>query len=179
MVLGFGIPTSAIVMPEQWYSHIFTKQTAIAVWQLWPLFMSVLHRALRATTTPRGISARQGSRHAYLFAFSIAAISHIVSWTLALGLISANLLTDISPWGASGREVQVASMAEGALWFLQWDHLTGMSGLLLWALHMHLQESGKGSVRTGCWLALKIGALCLVSGPCGAAIGVLMQLSVG
>lgn len=179
MILGFGIPTLAMIIPELWHQHLFNKQTAIAAWQLWALYVSGLHRVLRATTSPKGTSARQASRHAYIFAFAMAAISHLVSWTLALGLVPANLLADISPWGANGREVQVASMAEGALWFLQWDHLTGMIGFLLWALHMHLQGPGKESVRTGCWLALKIGALCLVSGPCGAAIGILLQLSDG
>jgi hypothetical protein len=167
-----------MILPGQYHQHIFTKQVAIAVWQLWPLYVSVIHWILRVMISPKGTPARQASRHAYSFAFALAAIHHLTSWILALSIFPANLLVEISPWGTNGRQVEVTSMAQGGLWFLQWDHLTGMGGFLLWALHMYVRDPQTKSVQIG-WLALKIGALCLIAGPCGAAIGVLMQLSDG
>ncbi|KAL5365796.1 hypothetical protein BJX96DRAFT_159771 [Aspergillus floccosus] len=181
MLLGFGVPTIAMLVPDNPHQGFFDKQIAIAVWQIWPIYVALCHWALRVLTGPRrnkSISVRTACREAYTFAFVCAIIPHAVSWGLSLTLIPTNLLADVSPWQfAGGDTVQVQSMAQGGLWFLQWDHLIGMGSFLLWAMHMRWTDDKGPSFLQTCYLALKVGVLCLISGLCGAAVWLLWEES--
>lgn len=181
MILGFGIPTVGMLLPESTHQNLFSKQIAIAVWQIWPIYVALWHWGLRVLFRSRlkeGISVRTACRTAYSFAFVCAIIPHAVSWGLSLTLIPTNLLADVLPWQfAGGGTVQVQSMAQGGLWFLQWDHLIGMGSFLLWAMHMRWTVEQQSSFLQTCYLALKVGVLCLISGPCGAAVWLLWEES--
>lgn len=126
-------------------------------------------------------------RRVYLFAFAIGAMIHIatISISLASALSPAIFAPGYSALLRPSRvfapvslfsRVQVSSIGEGGLGFLQWDELVGSMALLLWAAALH-RNSLQVDFNWQRWVNLfgKALGLTLVAGPCSAAVALVWE----
>ncbi|PGH18168.1 hypothetical protein AJ80_04555 [Polytolypa hystricis UAMH7299] len=179
----------------------FTKQAAIVVWSLWPVFASIaqfgLSRLIRlfAPLSPhRGAhpntqsqSTRAALRYAYSFAFACTAISHVISWTITLcasiwpALLNPVLATALRPdeimlpplpWSSA----RIESDAQGCIWFLQWDKQTAAIAVIVWVISLYRTAHASRGIEVN-WLGVivKIVLLGLVSGLGGVAVELMWE----
>ena len=67
---------------------------------------------------------------------------------------------------ASSGQPPVKILADGALWFLQWDIIVGVSAALLWALTLRTKVNHERATLGG---VVKTASLTALLGPCGSA----------
>ncbi|KAI9871544.1 MAG: hypothetical protein M1823_008416 [Watsoniomyces obsoletus] len=82
-------------------------------------------------------------------------------------LLPSNVLVPVNPFAP----LQAQTLADGALWFLQWDLLVGIVSTALWGFT--IRTAAKHETATlGQWIsgAVKIAIVSLALGPCGAAV---------
>ncbi|KLJ13428.1 hypothetical protein EMPG_11618 [Blastomyces silverae] len=198
VILGYLLPSLAMVLPETTTTGFFlpSTQERIAFWQPWPIWLWLIHStitritALFSSPVPNSQSAkhtRSALRRVYAFAFTITAVPHIAAWSLSLtaaifpilfdqdvatALHPARVFLNAMPWSG----VQAKSFGEGALWFLQWDQVVGVGGMLLWAVDLYVAAHRARKVNVGCvGLAVKVGLLCAVSGVAGAVVELMWE----
>lgn len=189
-----GLPMPELISPVM-------KQTVIAWYQQWNVYIAGVHSVVsaifRRTTNPSCFSsissARSRHRLLYAFAFSLAAIPHIVTVILActaacfLGLFAGNVGAMLvpssvflppSPWSG----LKAPSLAEGCKWLLQWDFVIGSSAVLCWAGCQYLNvytRAGAGVrnylVQDKGWLVPKVLFFSLLAGPVGAAVELMWE----
>ncbi|OJD27916.1 hypothetical protein ACJ73_00683 [Blastomyces percursus] len=194
--LGYLLPSLAMVLPEKTTGFLPSTQERIAFWQPWPIWLWLIHStltriaALFSSPVPNSQSAKRtlsALRRVYAFAFTITAVPHIAAWSLSLAAAILPILFDqdvatalhptrvflnAMPWSG----VQAKSFGEGALWFLQWDQVVGVVGMLLWAIDLYVAAHRARKVNVGCiGLAVKVGLLCAVSGVAGAVVELLWE----
>ncbi|KAF7585092.1 hypothetical protein BBP40_000362, partial [Aspergillus hancockii] len=93
--IGYLLPTQLLVLPLSETITPDLKQLFIAIWQPWPAYISILLTVTRAMFSPneKGPEAARKSltslRRVYAFAFANTAITHLVSWIVALGTVIA------------------------------------------------------------------------------------------
>ncbi|KAJ5826057.1 hypothetical protein N7474_003195 [Penicillium riverlandense] len=190
-VIGFMVPTNAMVLPAPALISVDLKQIAIAIWQPWPAYVSILATLSYFVLSPLFPNNHRASmsslRWVYAFAFFNAAVPHLVSWTVSLSSVlvpaiyndrfldalhPANVFSVPLPW--SGQTVD--TVAEGVHFFLRWDYMIGSAGILLWALKLYT-VAHKQILSTVCWsgLLLKVGLLTVFAGPAGAAVELMWE----
>ncbi|PGG95778.1 hypothetical protein AJ79_09878 [Helicocarpus griseus UAMH5409] len=199
LLAGYLLPTLSLILPATTSGPLRSTQERIAFWQPWPLFLWILHATStqlanlfcsssnpsnKATATKQTLSTL---RPIYALSFALIAIPHIVSYTLSITPLLAPALFDSSaaaslhpatvflntlPWSGARTE----SLGQGALWFLQWDHLLGSGALLMWAVVLHVATHRSRGVKVGCLaFGVKVLALCAVSGVAGAAVELMWE----
>lgn len=172
------------------------KQIFIAVWQPWPAYVSILTTAVHIlfssftkndTSIEGGRATLKSLRRVYAFAFGNAALAHIILHTISIATVAAPMLFQESfakalhpckvfatalPWVP----LKVDNIADGVHIFLRWDYLIGSTGVLLWAmtLHVNAHKAILGSM-SWCDLLTKVGLLTVVSGPVGAAVELMWE----
>ncbi|OJD19282.1 hypothetical protein AJ78_00731 [Emergomyces pasteurianus Ep9510] len=198
VILGYLLPSLTLVLPETTTGFLQSTQERIAFWQAWPLWLwiihattthitSLFHSATPATGSQDAKRTLSALRRVYAFAFTVAAVPHIISWSLSLtaailpvlfdqdvatALHPARVFLHAMPWSG----VQAQSFSEGALWFLQWDQLLGIGGMLLWAIDLYLAAHRARKIRVGCVaLGVKVVMLCAVSGLAGAMVELMWE----
>ncbi|KAF7718161.1 Uncharacterized protein PECH_005614 [Penicillium ucsense] len=190
-LIGYMVPTQTMVLPAPSTISIDMKQLAIAFWQPWPAYVSILTTAACYALSPFFHKSHRTSmsslRWVYASAFANATIAHLITLVVSVASLVAPAIFNPQhvnqlhpskvfviafPW--SGARVQ--TVAEGVHYFLRWDHLIGSVGVLLWACKLftvaHKQILSTVSV-TG--LLVKVALLTVVSGPVGAAVELMWE----
>lgn len=171
-----------------------TKQLLTAIQQFWPLSIYLAQKILEtiAQSVDPMLSLRterqkrdetvKYMRRAYLFALASSALGHMAYTSFGLtawlfpSLLSSklrhqlapeNFLIPVNPFA----DVKASNLADGALWFLQWDLIIGVLSTLIWAIAVRLSMSGRVD-RFGAWIRalVKYGGISFVVGPVGAAV---------
>lgn len=190
-VIGYMVPTQAMVLPAPSLISIDMKQIAIAIWQPWPAYVSILTTVVYYVLSPffpnNHRASMSGLRWVYASAFVNATLTHLVTWIISLasvavpGLFDERYLSDLHPskvfaiplpWSG----VKVETVAEGVHYFLRWDYLIGSAGVLLWALTLY-SVAHKQILSTVSWpgLLVKVGLLTVLTGPTGAAVELMWE----
>ncbi|KAL4960976.1 uncharacterized protein BDV14DRAFT_204256 [Aspergillus stella-maris] len=167
ILLGFMMPCILVTLPERITWWLITRQSAIALWQLYPIWTTAVH-CLANLFIPNAPSSnhnqdrkqltesrtdwqrtRSAFRAIYGLAFAVAAISHIATWTISLTTAMAldNALDSQTAAAlhpamiflntAPWSSAQAASVGEGALWVLQWDETISAGAIWLWSLELY------------------------------------------
>lgn len=190
-VIGFMIPTHAMVLPAPDVISVDMKQIAIAIWQPWPAYVSILTTVAYYVLSPFFRNDQRASlsslRWVYAFAFANASLSHLVSWIVSLatviapGLFNDRFLDHLHPskvfsiplpWSG----LKVDTVADGVHVFLRWDYMIGSAGVLIWALTLYA-VAHKQILSVVSWptLLLKVGLLTALTGPTGAAVELMWE----
>lgn len=189
-VVGFMVPSHAMILPAPEVISVDWKQIAIAIWQPWPAYVSILSTVAYYVLSPFFSNHRasmSGLRWVYAFAFLNASVSHLVSWVLSLATIfvpgmfqdrflealhPAKVFEVPLPWSG----LQVETVAQGVHAFLRWDYLIGSAGVLVWALSLYV-VAHKQILSTVSWVSLlvKVSVLTAVAGPTGAAVELMWE----
>ncbi|KAJ5166755.1 uncharacterized protein N7482_005536 [Penicillium canariense] len=190
-VIGYMVPTQAMVLPAPSLISIDMKQIAIAIWQPWPAYVSILTTAAYFILSPflpnNHRASMSGLRWVYASAFANATLTHLISWVVSLASVAVPHLFDARflaalhpskvfavplPWSG----LKVETVAEGVHFFLRWDYLIGSAGILLWALTLY-SVAHKQILSTISWpgLLVKVGILTVLSGPTGAAVELMWE----
>jgi hypothetical protein len=190
-VVGFMLPTHAMVLPAPDVISVDMKQIAIAFWQPWPAYVSILTTVAYYVLSPFFADNQRASlsslRWVYAFAFANASLSHLVSWIVSLATVVVPALFDDRfrgflhpskvfsiplPWSG----LKVDTVADGVHVFLRWDYMIGSAGVLIWALTLYT-VAHKQLLGTVSWpsLLLKVGLLGALTGPTGAAVELLWE----
>lgn len=201
-VIGYAVPSGLMLLRTPDVVSFDQKQIIIALWQPWPVYISVMatlaHFLLSPFTRNGNSSSSRCSpalqmapplRRVYAFAFANAAIGHVAAWTVSIAsavvpvLFNKRFVDALHParvfgvsFPSSSSARRVVSVGEGVHAFLQWDFLIGSTGVLLWAATLyvlaHRQILGKVS-----WIGLgvKIALLVLVAGPVATAVELVWE----
>lgn len=193
ILLGFGVPSLLMCLPAPNILSFEAKQTWTGIQQGWSIWIGITHLILTSFATSRDARAaaltesdkRSKSinylRQAYAFSIVSSAGSHLAAWSLSLlayafpvlfsptylpQLQPARIFVPVLPFGQ--HEVKV--LADGALWFLQWDILVGVAATLIWGLTLrvavnHEQATPRQLVMGAFGTAITT----LILGPCGSA----------
>ncbi|CRG91162.1 hypothetical protein PISL3812_08210 [Talaromyces islandicus] len=201
-IVAYLIPMALFAAPVPDVLSVFQKQTVVAWYQPWSVWIAVAHFLVtlvirpwirqpdpEGSTTVVYRSARSNHRAIYAFAFSLAAIPHVIVLSIALtamlypglysnrllGLLSLqNVFIPPSPWS----DTKAPHLVEGCKWLLQWDYITGSTGVLVWVLtrYIALQMSTSQDKRAS-WLGLagKVLVWTVIAGPTAAAVEILSE----
>lgn len=190
-VVGFMLPTYAMVLPAPDVISVDMKQIAIAIWQPWPAYVSILTTVAYYVLSPFFADNQRASmsslRWVYAFAFTNASLSHLVSWIVSLATVMVPGLFDDRfrdslhpskvfsvplPWSG----LKVDTVADGVHAFLRWDYIIGSAGVLIWALTLYT-VAHKQLLSTVSWpsLLLKVGLLSALTGPTAAAVELMWE----
>lgn len=193
ILVGFGLPSLLMCLPAPDVISFETKQTWAGIQQGWAIWigitqfilstvaMTVDQRASILTEADKRSQTIKYLRRAYAFAIASSAGSHLGAWILSLlayafpVLFSTKYLSQLQPahifvpvWPFGPHEV--STLADGALWFLQWDIVVGVTSTLLWGLVLRgAAKQDKTTVLQFVVGAVKTGIVTVVLGPCGAA----------
>lgn len=188
---GFVIPSLALALPNRYTESLFSKETATLLWHIWPLYAFTAHYFLcwmsKHCLGQAAGRSKTAYRCGYTLAIMIAAIPHLMNASLsgiaylspgllnadiAHSLLPGTLLLPPIPWPS----MMANSLAQGCLWFLQWDFSIGGFATLLWSLEMHIisnQSHGTGTIIP--ILLGKTVLLCAFLGLLGASAALLWE----
>ncbi|KAJ5082239.1 hypothetical protein N7532_011282 [Penicillium argentinense] len=190
-LIGFMIPSHAMVLPAPDVISVDWKQIAIAIWQPWPAYVSILSTVSYYILSPFFSNNHRASmsslRWVYAFAFTNASASHLVSWIVSLATVQVPVLFQERfleslhpskvfevpiPWSG----LKVETVPQGVHAFLRWDYIIGSAGVLIWALSMYV-VAHKQILSTVAWpnLLVKVGLLTALTGPTGAAVELMWE----
>ncbi|KAK7533943.1 uncharacterized protein J3D65DRAFT_631872 [Phyllosticta citribraziliensis] len=149
--LGLTVPSMAMALPApDVVSHDF-HQIAIALWQPFPLWISLAWYALRPLFATRATTERlsaPGKTYAaltrlHVFALTLAVTSHVSAFTLSFGTLLApsafapHIVDAFEPLSVFLPRPTAPGVAlplnEGILRFLQWDEAVSCAAALVWA----------------------------------------------
>src|SRR2546423_639635 len=166
ILLGYGIPSVIMSFPAPTKIGFDTKQGWAAAMQAWAIWIAIAQVTLSTiaivinpmvnvvTEDERKAKTVTYLRYAYVFALIASAASHLTSWGLSILCYAFPvLITDkyenmllpkvvfwpVWPFGS----LQADTLADGALWFLQWDLITGVAAALLWAFTLRVGVEGR------------------------------------
>ena len=191
--LGFGLPSLLMCLPAPTLVSFETKQTWTGIQQGWSIWigltqlilttiaLTVDQRASILTESDKKLKSIKCLRLAYAFAIVSSAGSHLAAFSLSglaylfpvlfstpyLAQLQPNrIFVPVIPFG----QPQVKSLADGALWFLQWDIIVGVSAALVWGLTLRVAAKHEKATFVQTVVGIvKIALLTALIGPCGAA----------
>lgn len=190
-VVGFMVPTNLMVLPAPSLISVDFKQIAIAIWQPWPAYVSILSTVAYYGLSPFFPNNHRASmsslRWIYAFAFINASLSHLVSWMVSLATVLAPMMFEKRflealhpanvffiplPWSG----LMVENVGHGVHVFLRWDYMIGSTGVLVWAISLYT-VAHRQLLSTVSWpsLLFKIVVLAAVAGPAGAAVELIWE----
>ncbi|KIW99148.1 uncharacterized protein Z519_00811 [Cladophialophora bantiana CBS 173.52] len=193
ILVGFGLPSLLMCLPAPTVVSFETKQTWTGIqqgWSIWigltqliltTLVLTIDQRASVQTENDKRLKSARYLRLAYAFAIISSAGSHLAAFSLS-GLAylfpvlfsttylpqlqPARIFVPVVPFG----QPQVKVLADGALWFLQWDIVVGVSASLLWGLTVRdASKHGKATIIQTLIEVIKTILITALLGPCGAA----------
>ncbi|KAI1609798.1 hypothetical protein EDD36DRAFT_444876 [Exophiala viscosa] len=193
ILLGFGLPSLLMCLPAPTTVSFGTKQTWTGIQQGWAIWiglaqfaltvvaLSLDQRASILTEADKRAKTIKYLRRAYAFAIMCSAGSHLAAWSLSLlayafpVLFSSTYLPQLQPTRIFVPEVpfgshKVSTLADGALPFLQWDIVVGVTATLLWGLTLRVaakhEQTSPFQILA---VAAKLGIVAIALGPCAAA----------
>jgi hypothetical protein len=193
ILTGFGLPSLLMCLPAPNLVSFETKQTWTGIQQGWSLWIGLTHfllikialkmdpRADILTEADKKARSLKYLRLAYAFAIVSSAGSHLAAFSLS-GLAylfpvlfsaqylpqlqPARIFVPVVPFGGP----QVKVLADGALWFLQWDIIVGVSAALIWGVTLRASgKKGKPTTMQTILDVIKTAVLTAMIGPCGTA----------
>ncbi|KZF21035.1 hypothetical protein L228DRAFT_262102 [Xylona heveae TC161] len=199
VILGVVIPSVLACLPAPDFFSYATQQNFIALWQAFPLWITLSQLILCAVLSPilpakersyRSAAERNAVvlrclRTVYFGAFALAALAHVASVTLSVApILFPNVFVSeyraafhplrafapVAPWTKD----TIVSLGQGALRFMQWDEIVGCTATLIWALVLN-RNAHAGRISPHGWfdLALKVVGLTILTGPAGAVIALI------
>ncbi|ETI19342.1 hypothetical protein G647_09174 [Cladophialophora carrionii CBS 160.54] len=193
ILVGFGLPSILMCLPAPTLVSFDTKQTWTGIQQGWSVWIGLTQliltiialnldqRASILTESDKRTKTVRYLRLAYPFAILSSAGSHLAVLGLSSlaylfpVLFSAKYLPQLQPDRIFVTVVplgqpQVQTLADGALWFLQWDIIVGVSAALVWALTLRVgAKHEEATIIQTIVGAVKIALLTALIGPCGTA----------
>lgn len=188
MVLGFVVITTLPALPASMITSD-TRQAFLALWQIFPLCVSVSHNVLTFVMRALGLvpkSTSQGAttshesvRRVYRQILFLTAVAHLGTIALVASqqfrqslfgdpVESINFESVFRPMSAFS-PYQIKALAEGIQPLLQYDMYCGVAGVFAWIVTLSYVAAGSSAVaavRTAMNLVLRS----LVVGPGGAAL---------
>jgi hypothetical protein len=194
ILIGFGFPSLVMTFPAPSVLSFETKQLWTGIQQGWTFWIALATFALTivvsaarpssyaASTAETTSKVKKNMRRIYLFAIASGAAAHLVPLLLcSLATIFPLLFAEpyasqlklghvfalVNPFG----DLKAESLADGALWFLQWDTFVGVVSVLLWALTLRTTSRSQ-ELSPGQWIleGAKTMALSLIAGPTVTAV---------
>jgi hypothetical protein len=166
IMLGYGIPSVMMCLPAPTKTSFDAKQGWTGAQQLWPIWIAITQIILSTlvavfdpmvnvvTEDERKAKTLKYLRYAFTFAVTLSTAGHLTSWGLSLlayafpVLFSDKYAAMMQPslvfwpvWPFGSR--QAGTLADGAVWFLQWDLITSGAALLLWAYTLRVGVEGR------------------------------------
>ena len=159
MVLGMILPTLSMSLPTPGYVSYHTKANLVLLWQFFPVWTSlsclVFVQIFRSVQLP--FRPSQILRATYCSVITLSALTHASALTLVVtpmlapsvfSPIYAKQLTgaylNLPPWPIMST-VKASSIAEGALWFIQYDYIITSWAFLFWSMSLKLTSVARGS----------------------------------
>lgn len=160
MAIGYILPTVLAALPSPSVISFDRKQSFLAIWQMFPLWVQLLQLALpclivtfypllsRKPLSPRPGRQELGAlRGAYVFMLTIAASTHIATLTLLFtstffpALFATPFIGVFNPanvfWPVTiSVSHQMSSIGSGAMLMIQYDEIIGSVAVVLWALFL-------------------------------------------
>ena len=195
LIIGFGLPSVLLALPAPSVLTYDQKQTFIAIWQVFPIWVEALQLVLpflvstllQGTPKTRTSPPRQtmwALRLVYAFALAAAGITRVTTIMLSLtsklfpalfapeyrGVLDPSRVFVVESFFPSKK---MKSIGEGAGQFLQYDEMTGSAALVIWSIALYLNIALRKS-ESGSWVALKTVSAFTASialfGPSGSAL---------
>ena len=159
LVLGMILPTMSMSLPTPaWLSH-HNKANVVLLWQFFPvwtsLFCLMFAQIFRSFQLP--LRPAQILRATYISVITLSALTHASAVTLAITpMLAPSLFNpahakrltgayfEFPPWPIQST-AKASGIAEGALWFIQYDYIITSWAFLFWSVSLKLASLGKGS----------------------------------
>ena len=197
ILLGYGIPSVVMCLPAPAKISFDAKQGWAGAQQLWPIWIAIAQVTLSnlvaiinpmvnvVTEAEKKTKTLAYLRYAYAFAIIASTAGHLTSWGLsilsyAFPVLFTNkygrmmlpwvVFVPVWPFGP----LQANTLADGALWFLQWDVITGAFAVLLWAFTLRVGVEVRKVMLWQWAVGLTLSLIIAVFiGPVGAAVSSL------
>lgn len=191
VLLGYIIPSIAMSLPEPTLISQTAKVLAIVVWQLFPVWANLftfLSKALVGPETryPSGPEALKNQlprlKTVYKLAMAVSVPTHIATWTLSLSTVlfpvlftpstveafhPLNVIVPPNPFGNG----KISSVAQGAVWFLQYDYLITSFVYVVWGVVCRYGKLGGFGFAS----LLDVIGRCAIMGPIATALHLLQD----
>jgi hypothetical protein len=194
IMIGFGLPSLIMTLPAPSVLSFDTKQLWTGVqqgWTIWILLATTLltigisyfnPNIYNLSTPAAQARTLKNMRRAYIFALASAASAHLLPLLICgmatlfpalfaipynAQLQASNVFSLVNIFG----NLKASSLADGALWFLQWDTFVGVVSVFLWAFT--LRAAGKREeATTRQWIVAVLKALAVTAafGPTAYAV---------
>lgn len=203
-LIGYQVPSILAGLRAPETISIDLKQILIAIWQPWPLYVSILAGTVYYTTSlftsPDTNLTRAARtqltllRRVYAVAFAQTAITHVAGWTFSLATVLFPVLFNprfiplfhplrvfMPTFPFLEGDLKVETVGQGVHIFLQWDILVGSYGILVWVISLWTSAQKKyrlersGTVSLLLGLLVKVSLLTVVAGPIAAAIELIWE----
>ena len=192
LILGYIVPAAMLSLPAPSMQSFEAKQTWIAVWQAFPLWVSVCQHVVKIILSSV-FSVRQQStadspaalRTTYAFLLILAGVTHIAAEALtatsmifpsifaaeyaeAIGFVNVHIPAAITP------ATKMPTIGSGAFMLLQYDEIVGSTAMLLWASFMYLRARNPYITTTN-WLqdVVMFTLVTVLAGPAGTAVALI------
>ena len=192
LTFGLILPTISMSLSTPSYLSYWTKANLVMLWQFFPVWTSVLCFTFSYIFSSFQLPFRplQILRATYVSVITLSSLVHISALTLAVAPMvapsmfnpaHAKQLTaaylEFPPWPIQST-AKVSSMAEGALWFIQYDYILTSWAFLFWSVSLKLASVEKGSdssiSQTALQWVVALGRL-VVLGPLGCAASLIWE----
>ncbi|MCJ1392879.1 hypothetical protein MMC18_005751 [Xylographa bjoerkii] len=190
---GFIVPAVMLSLPAPSVQSFESKQTWLAVWQAFPIWVSVFQQVFKRcieSAAPRTsrktiTNDRNMMRIVYGFLILFAGATQVAIGTLSAtsllfpGLFARGYAGIFNPSKAFiptaiTSSAKMPTIGSGALLFLQYDEAIGSIAVLLWASFMFLNVYGmKQPFKQWVKLALGIALLTITTGPMGCSAALM------
>lgn len=193
IILGYVVPSILLGLPVPSILSYDGKQVAMALWQVFPLWVALLHplstyivtlqtRTMRRPVMEDNRNTMSILRLVYTFFLTLAGISHISTGVLMLtsmmfpGLFAPEAvgifnLPKVAIPVTMTASFEVSSIGEGSLLLFQYDNMIGSAAMVLWATVMYIRACERvGTSLSSARLLMQVVALTAVAGPVGCAI---------
>jgi hypothetical protein len=197
ILLAYGLPSVMMSLPAPAKISFHTKQGWTGAQQLWPIWIAITQATILTivsvvnpmvnviTEDERKTKTLKYLRYAYAFALIMSTGGHLTSWGLSIlsyafpVLFTSKYEAMMLPWVVFWPvwpfgSLQADTLADGALWFIQWDVITGTAAVLLWAFTLRVGVEGRKVLFWQWAVGLTLAAIMSVFvGPVGAAVSSL------
>ncbi|KIW11669.1 hypothetical protein PV08_10971 [Exophiala spinifera] len=192
VLLGYIVPSVAMSLPDPAMISQSAKVLAIVVWQLFPVWTNLITfvvEALLGPSTTRRPSEPETLKNqlprlktVYKLAMAVSVPVHIATWTLSLSTVlfpalftpatveafhPLNAIVPPNPLAES----KAPSVAQGAVWFLQYDYLITSFVYVFWAVVGRYGKLGG----FGFTSLLDVIGRCAIMGPISTALHLLQE----
>ena len=193
ILIGFGLPSVIMTLPAPTILSFETKQLWTGIQQGWPIWVAIVQlgltyvvSALSGSVPPTEEQKRtettKSLRRAYIFGVLCSTGAHVAVKSFGFlasafpvlfappydkQLLASNVQTPVNPFAP----YQAQTLADGALWFLQWDTWVGVISTAIWGMSLRIMAKHE-TPTIGQWISglVRISLTSFLVGPCGAAV---------